>query len=109
MGGTEVNRHPHPSEVTVHEGVTGILQRIQFVKELKDGWQGEACLVRDRVTNKHYVVSSVVAPFTGYETLVFEADANGDVEEWMEVAGGRGMGRHAAMEDLEERLDEENL
>ena len=69
-----------------------------IVKELK-GFKGQACLIEH--AGKHYVVSSVDAMFTGPETLVFEADANGKVTDWGDIAGGRGMSRAEAIADLE--------
>jgi hypothetical protein len=58
---------------------------------------------------QHYVVSSVVAPFTGFETLVFRSDADGKVTDWLEVAGGRGMSRDEAILDLQERVATRSL
>lgn len=51
--------------------------------------------------DKYFVVSSVNAPFSGFETLVFPANADGKVTDWGEVAGGRGMSREQAIAELE--------
>ena len=70
---------------------------MEVVRELK-GFQGSAVLVEHG--GKHYVVSSVNA-YSGPETLVFEADEHGEVTNWGDVAGGRGMSREEAIADLE--------
>jgi hypothetical protein len=74
---------------------------VEIVREL-DGFQGEAVLVRHE--HMHFVVSSVVAPFTGPETLVFPATEDGQVTDWAECAGGRRVSREAAIAELEEML-----
>lgn len=56
-----------------------------------------------RCQEEYFVVSSVHALFTGFETLVFPANEDGEVTDWLEVAGGRGMSREEAISDLEER------
>lgn len=61
-----------------------------------------ACLVTDG--KSFWVVSSVVLKWSGDETLVFEADENGKITKWSEVAGGRGCSREEAISDLEERV-----
>lgn len=73
---------------------------VEFIRELPDWGQGEACLVRKG--EQHFVVSSVDAPFTGPETLVFACNENAEVESFLDVAGGRGMSREAAIFDLQE-------
>jgi len=70
----------------------------EIVREL-EGWRGRACLVRKG--DDYFAVSSVNAEFTGPETLVFPATAEGDVTEWLQVAGGRGMSRQEAIAELE--------
>lgn len=50
---------------------------------------------------KYFVVSSVLAMFSGFETLVFPANAQGEVTDWREVAGGRGVSRKDAIQDLD--------
>ncbi len=71
---------------------------VQLVRELDD-YEGKAVLVRK---GKHYyVVSSVNAMFSGFETLVFSADKDGEVTDWGEVAGGKRMSREEAIRDLD--------
>lgn len=84
------------------------MDRIQYVREI-NGWLSTACLVRDTLTDKHYVVSSVMAPYTGYETLVFRADKDGNVTDWLEVAGGQGLSREQALVDLLDKLEPNEL
>lgn len=67
------------------------------------GFHGRAKHIE--VAGKHFVVSATVAPFSGPETLVFLADANGEVTNWIEVAGGRGSLDHEdAIADLLDTL-----
>lgn len=65
----------------------------------EDTATGDQVLVKQG--DDYYVVSSVVAPFSGFETLVFPADADGNVTSWGEVAGGRGVSRAQAIQQLE--------
>ena len=80
------------------------MSAVEFMKELK-GWRGSACLVRK--DGKHYVVSSVDAPFTGPETLVFAADYKGEPLNYMDIAGGRGVTREEAIAELAELSNED--
>jgi len=73
-------------------------QKAEIVREL-EGWKGRACLVRKG--DDYFAVSSVDALFTGPETLVFPATAEGDVTKWLQVAGGSGMTRQEAIAELE--------
>jgi hypothetical protein len=70
---------------------------VEIIRELT-GFTGAACLVRRGA--EYFVVSSAGAPFTGPETLVFPADADGKVTDWGEVAGGRGVSREEAIIEL---------
>jgi hypothetical protein len=75
---------------------------VEVIRELPVSASGaEQVLVRKN--GKFFVVSSVYAMFSGFETLVFPADQEGKVTDWMEVAGGRGMSRAKAIDDLDER------
>lgn len=77
---------------------------VERIKDLPADWgRGDACLVK--AGEQHYVVSSAVVPFSGFETLVFASDAEGTPESWSQVAGGRGMSREEAIEDLEAQLE----
>jgi len=69
----------------------------EFVREVEGGNMG-ACLVR--VGGDYFMVSSANVPFGGPETLVFACDENGEVESWLEVAGGKGMSREDVIADL---------
>lgn len=72
---------------------------VTILNDRLPGFHGTAKLIE--VAGKHYVVSATVAPFSGPETLVFQADANGQVTNWVEVAGGRGSLNHeVAIADL---------
>src|SRR4051812_8847990 len=82
---------------------------IETIKELPISGTG-ARQVLVKAGDQHFVVSSVNAGLFfgfpgGFETLVFPADADGEVTDWGEVAGGRGVGREEAIADLQRRLD----
>lgn len=49
----------------------------------------------------YFVVSSVVASFSGFETLIFPADSDGNITSYTEVGGGRGVDSKQAIADLE--------
>jgi hypothetical protein len=71
------------------------------------GWQGHAWHVE--VDGEHFVVSGVDAMFSGWEVLAFPADKNGEVTDWLEVAGWRGPSatHEAVVAALEQREREE--
>ena len=74
-----------------------------IVKELDSQVRGgKACLVK--IGDKHYFVSSIPAApdHGGPETLAFACDDNGVVEDWADLAGGRGMSREETISQLEE-------
>jgi hypothetical protein len=73
---------------------------VEIVRELNPSPTG-AKQVLVRGPEGYFVVSSVVAMFGGFETLVFPADEKGEVTDWGEIAGGRGMSRDEAIADLE--------
>ena len=75
------------------------MSTVEVIRELT-GFRGAACLVRRG--DEYFVVSSVDALPTGPETLVFPADADGNVTGWGEVAGGRGVSREEAIAELAE-------
>jgi hypothetical protein len=52
------------------------------------GYQGHAKLIE--VGGQHYVVSATVVMLSGPEVLVFKADPDGKVTDWLDVAGIRG-------------------
>lgn len=64
-------------------------------------------VIRDAHTDQHYRVSSLQAAFdTGKpETLVFECDEEGNVTDWMDVAGGMYKDIPGAIDDLRTVLD----
>lgn len=73
---------------------------VKIVKELPVSNTGaKQCLVQKG--KKYFVVSSVNAFGTGFETLVFPGNEKGHVTSWDEVAGGRGVSRKDAIKDLE--------
>ena len=74
---------------------------VKIIRELPVSETGASqCLVQKGTD--YFVVSSIHAPFSGFETLVFPADSKGNITDWGEVAGGRGADRADAIADLEE-------
>lgn len=72
---------------------------IEIVRELPVTPTGaEQVLVKKG--EDYFVVSSVEAPVSGFETLVFPANAEGEITDWCQVAGGHGMVREEAIADL---------
>lgn len=78
---------------------------VVVVKELPVSASGTTQVVVRR-GERHYVVSSVHA-YSGFETLVFGGEADGEITNWLEIAGGRGMSRDAAIADLAALSDDE--
>lgn len=76
---------------------------VEFVKELPDWGKGDACLVRKG--DAYFVVSSAHVPFSGFETLAFPANADGEIEDWLEAAGWRGATRQEVIEEIQNDPD----
>ena len=80
----------------------------KIIKELETGGHAKACLVE--LEGKFYRVSSVIGFDTGKpETLVFNCDAAGAVDDWMDIAGGINKSRRDAIVDLEARVATKSL
>lgn len=79
---------------------------VRIIRELPLSKTG-AQQVLVRQGSDYYVVSSMVMPITGAETLVFRSNSGGKITEWNEVAGGRGMSREEAIADLADRPENE--
>ena len=76
---------------------------VTTVKKNLPGFKGIASLIK--CNNKHYVVSSIKAPYIPYphtETLIFKSDKRGRVRDLEEVAKGKT--RKAALKDFRKRL-----
>lgn len=75
----------------------------KIIKELPISASGATqCLVLHN--DAYYVVSSVHASFTGFETLVFAAEKSGKITSFECLAGGKGMSREEAIADLERKF-----
>jgi len=76
-----------------------------FVRKL-EGWKGDAALYKveppvrysnyddDEHETDYVIASSVIALYTGPETLVFPADQDGEAINMLEIGGGRGPLNH---------------
>jgi hypothetical protein len=75
----------------------GGAMQVEVIREL-EGWKGDAVLVKKG--EDYFVVSSADVFFSGPETLVFPANPEGEVEEFLKVAGGKRVSREEAIEEL---------
>jgi hypothetical protein len=98
---------PEVLSVDAADGEVGVVTTVEIVRELPVSESG-ASQVLVKIAGAYYVVSSVDAMFTGFETLVFLADETGEVTDWVDIAGGRGMSRDEAIRDLERMLTEKD-
>ncbi|MGO9160880.1 MAG: hypothetical protein ACLP7J_09245 [Streptosporangiaceae bacterium] len=74
------------------------MSAVEIIRELTT-FRGPACLVRK--DGDYFVVSGPVnTSDRGPETLVFRSDENGEPADWVDVAGGAGMSRQEAIDDL---------
>ena len=81
------------------ETVTGEVMggTVEIIRELS-GFAGNACLIRQ---NGHYFIVSSAHAYSGFETLIFHANADGTVAEWCECGGGREIDRAQAIAEFE--------
>ena len=56
--------------------------------------------------NEFYVISQANNMFTNHddETLIFRSDAAGNVSDYMEIGGGRGLTLNEVLNNIEEYL-----
>lgn len=84
---------------------------MRIIKEVKQGYRGPACLVEH--DGKYFVVSGPINPRLGFsrekEVLVFRADEDGRVTDWLDVAGGIGVSREGAMHQLAQKIEKGEL
>jgi len=73
--------------------------KAKIINKKVQGFIGDAWLVK--LNNKYFVVSGVDAVFSGWEVLVFKSDKYGVVNDFIEVAGGRGITHEEAIKELE--------
>ena len=87
-----------------------------------EGWQGDATLYRlsEEISwggcydgdatgeTDHVIVSAAVVPYTGPETYIFPADAEGNVMDWSEMHGSYrgGLSHEHALERADWSLQE---
>lgn len=60
----------------------------QKIRNLTD-FTGDAALYK-LDDDSYVIVSATVVPYSGPETLVFPATADGEIADWGEIGGGRG-------------------
>lgn len=75
---------------TLNDAIKARLELVEVNDEYR-GYSSGRVLMRDRQTDKFYLMSWADVPFSGQEILVFPADAKGEVTSWLDVAGGRGI------------------
>ena len=80
---------------------------LELLQELT-GFKGEAVLTR--YGKRYFVISSIMNGPEGYgpETMAFEADKDGKVLSYRDLAGGLGATRMECMRQLQNQLDCEN-
>ena len=78
------------------------------VTVIREGAGFESAVLVQR-NDEYFVVSSIAFAFDtgGPETLVFPADETGEITDWGEVAGGRGMSREEAIAQLDRALEDD--
>lgn len=86
-------------------GFTGTAYLVKAEKAVvvKDWNDEETC------QTQYFVVSGTYAMFSGWEVLVFPADKDGNVLDWSEVAGNRGVTHDDAISELTDWLDEQEV
>ena len=73
--------------------------KVEIIKKRLPNFNGDAWLVKKG--KSYFVVSGTVAMFSGWEVLVFKSDSKGNVKNWGDVCGGRGMSHEEAIKELE--------
>lgn len=80
------------------------MNTINIVEDNLPGFRGQACLVQNEETREFFVVSTVIPHISEYdgdfETLAFRSDEEGNITDWLEVAGGRNMTTSEVIEAL---------
>ena len=91
---------------TSQEGEAARVERpeVTIVSSSVAGFR-DARLVRAE-DGRYFIVSGVDALFTGWEVLVFPADKEGEVTDWLETTGGRGITHEEAIDMLRDWLAE---
>ncbi len=74
---------------------------IKVIKDPLPNYEGYASLVQKG--DDYYVVSTIIVPTRGILTFAFEADKEGKITNWNEVAGGYDMGQQATIDQLDSR------
>lgn len=71
-----------------------------MVDEDVEGFRGRACLVRCEETGDFFVVSTITdhGAYGETQTMAFKADEDGNILDWLEVAGGGNMSREDVLE-----------
>lgn len=91
---------------------------VEIIKKNIDGdFTGNAWLVKsseqveimvnddEKITTQYFIVSGTIVMFTGWEVLVFPSDKEGNILDWGQIAGGRGISHEEAIKELEEYLN----
>ena len=74
--------------------------KVDILNKGLSGFKSDAWHVK-RDDGKYFIVSGVIAMFSGWEVLVFPSNEKGEVISWGEVAGGRGITHENAIKQLE--------
>ena len=99
MSEHRIEQGPMNELVTLTDAIKARLELVNVDRESR-GYSSGRVLMRDRQTDKFYLMSWADVPFSGQEILVFPADAQGEVTSWLNVAGGRGITWMEAVQSL---------
>jgi hypothetical protein len=80
------------------------MHTMKMIKDVSDDYTGQAelwLMDEGKETEQYLVLSSTYVMFGGQECLAFKANGAGDVEDWLDVAGGKGMSILAVVADIE--------
>ena len=73
-----------------------------IVDDNLEGFRGRACLVLCEETDDYFVISTITdhGAYGEMQSMAFKADEDGNVVDWLEVAGGGNMTREDVLEYL---------
>ena len=76
--------------------------KVEIIRDISEKFRGTAKLVKKG--EEYFAVSHIeytILDDGGPETLVFPCDKEGNVTDWCEVAGGKGVSIEEAIKELE--------
>lgn len=80
------------------------MSRFEKVRDVSEGYQGEAWLIRDTHYGAYFVVSRANTWDRGDETMIFASTSDGAVTDWMDLYAGYGEDHQTAIDNWESQL-----